>query len=83
MAEVGGKARRQPHGNDGADWLTLGQAAKYLESPEHDPKWSNQGRLPAFYTPGGHRRYRRRDLDAFVSGSANSAALVGAAHRSS
>jgi DNA-binding response OmpR family regulator len=26
--------------------------------------------LPAFYTPGGHRRYRQRDLDAFVAGSA-------------
>ena len=22
-------------------------------------KWSDNGRLPAFYTPGGHRRYRR------------------------
>jgi excisionase family DNA binding protein len=67
VAEVGGKARRQPHGNDGADWLTLGQAAKYLGVAQSTiRKWSDQGRLPAFYTPGGHR------LDAFVSGSANS-----------
>jgi excisionase family DNA binding protein len=73
VAEVGGKARRQPHGNDGGDWLTLGQAAKYLGvAPSTIRKWSDQGRLPAFYTPGGHRRYRRRDLDSFVSGSANS-----------
>jgi excisionase family DNA binding protein len=73
VTEVGGKARRQPHGNDGADWLTLGQAAKYLGVAQSTiRKWSDQGRLPAFYTPGGHRRYRRRDLDAFVSGSANS-----------
>lgn len=73
MAEVGGKARRQPQGNDGADWLTLGQAAKYLGVAQSTiRKWSDQGRLPAFYTPGGHRRYRRRDLDAFVSGSASS-----------
>jgi excisionase family DNA binding protein len=72
VAEVGGKARRQPHGNDGGDWLTLGQAAKYLGVAQSTiRKWSDQGRLPAFYTPGGHRRYRRRDLDAFVSGSAN------------
>jgi excisionase family DNA binding protein len=72
VAEVGGKARRQPQGNDGADWLTLGQAAKYLGVAQSTiRKWSDQGRLPAFYTPGGHRRYRRRDLDAFVSGSAN------------
>ena len=73
VAEVGGRARRQPQGNDGGDWLTLGQAAKYLGVAQSTiRKWSDQGRLPAFYTPGGHRRYRRRDLDAFVSGSANS-----------
>jgi excisionase family DNA binding protein len=73
VAEVGGKARRQP-GDDGADWLTLGQAAKYLGVAQSTiRKWSDQSRLPAFYTPGGHRRYRRRDLDAFVSGSANAA----------
>ena len=73
VAEVGGRARRQPQGNDGADWLTLGQAAKYLGVAQSTiRKWSDQRRLLAFYTPGGHRRYRRRDLDAFVSGSANS-----------
>jgi DNA-binding NtrC family response regulator len=25
--------------------------------------------VPAFYTPGGHRRYRRRDLEAFLDRS--------------
>jgi excisionase family DNA binding protein len=70
VAEVGGKARRQPSASDSADWLTLGQAAKYLGVAQSTiRKWSDQGRLPAFYTPGGHRRYRRRDLDAFVAGS--------------
>jgi len=71
MAESGGRARRQPPGNGGADWLTLGQAARYLGVAQSTiRKWSDQGRLPAFYTPGGHRRYRQRDLDAFVAGSA-------------
>jgi excisionase family DNA binding protein len=70
VSEIGGKARRQPPGNDTTDWLTLGQGAKYLGvALSTIRKWSDQGRLPAFYTPGGHRRYRRRDLDAFVSGS--------------
>ena len=70
MAETGGKARRQAPGADTADWLTLGQAARYLGVAQSTiRKWSDQGRLPAFYTPGGHRRYRRRDLDSFVSGS--------------
>jgi two-component system KDP operon response regulator KdpE len=33
--------------------------------------------LAAFYTPGGHRRYRQRDLDAFVAGSAGGSAASG------
>ena len=52
------------------DWLTLGQAAKYLGVAQSTiRKWSDQGRVPAFYTPGGHRRYRRLDLDAFLDRS--------------
>jgi excisionase family DNA binding protein len=52
------------------DWLTLGQAAKYLGVAQSTiRKWSDGGRLPAFYTPGGHRRYRRGDLDAFLAHS--------------
>ena len=48
------------------DWLTLGQAAKFLGVAQSTiRKWSDQGRVPAFYTPGGHRRSRRRDLEAF------------------
>jgi excisionase family DNA binding protein len=52
------------------DWLTLGQAAKFLGVAQSTiRKWSDQRRLPAFYTPGGHRRYRRGDLDAFLERS--------------
>jgi excisionase family DNA binding protein len=52
------------------DWLTLGQAAKYLGVAQSTiRKWSDQGRVPAFYTPGGHRRYRRADLDKFLESS--------------
>ena len=32
-------------------------------------KWSDLGRVSAFYTPGGHRRYRRADLDQFLDRS--------------
>jgi excisionase family DNA binding protein len=54
----------------GHEWLTLGQAAKYLGVAQSTiRKWSDGGRLPAFYTPGGHRRFRRHDLDEFLSGS--------------
>jgi excisionase family DNA binding protein len=59
----------------GPDWLTLGQAATYLGVAQSTiRKWSDSGRLPAFYTPGGHRRFRRRDLEAFLSGSRGQAA---------
>ena len=52
------------------EWLTLGQAAKYLGVAQSTiRKWSDQGRVPAFYTPGGHRRYRRSDLDQFLDRS--------------
>ena len=52
------------------DWLTLGRAAKYLGVAQSTiRKWSDQGRVPAFYTPGGHRRYRRGDLDNFLERS--------------
>ena len=52
------------------EWLTLGQAAKYLGVAQSTMrKWSDLGRVSAFYTPGGHRRYRRGDLDQFLDRS--------------
>jgi excisionase family DNA binding protein len=58
---------RTPVPTNESDWLTLGQAAKYLGMAQSTiRKWSDNGRLPAFYTPGGHRRYRRSDLDQFL-----------------
>src|SRR3954447_25971718 len=32
-------------------------------------KWWDNGRIPTFYTPGGHRRYRRGDLETFLNRS--------------
>ena len=62
------ESRRAPASEP--DWLTLGQAAKYLGVAQSTiRKWSDSGRVPAFYTPGGHRRYRRTDLDAFLERS--------------
>jgi excisionase family DNA binding protein len=56
--------------SDDGDWLTLGQAARFLGVAQSTMrKWSDQGRVSAFYTPGGHRRYRRADLDAFLERS--------------
>ena len=56
--------------SDAPEWLTLGQAAKYLGVAQSTMrKWSDQGRVSAFYTPGGHRRYKLADLDLFLSRS--------------
>ena len=68
FAGVNISARRAPTSEP--DWLTLGQAAKFLGVAQSTiRKWSDQGRVPAFYTPGGHRRYRRGDLEAFLDRS--------------
>ena len=64
---------QHPSGSTGPapDWLTLGQAATYLGVAQSTiRKWSDGGRLPAFYTPGGHRRFRQGDLDKFLGSSA-------------
>jgi two-component system chemotaxis response regulator CheY len=54
-------SRREP------EWMTLGQAAKFLGVAQSTiRKWSDAGRIPTFYTPGGHRRYRRGDLETFL-----------------
>jgi excisionase family DNA binding protein len=51
------------------EWLTLGQAASFLGAAQSTVrKWADSGRLPTFYTPGGHRRFRRADLEAFLAG---------------
>jgi excisionase family DNA binding protein len=50
--------------------MTLGQAAKFLGVAQSTiRKWSDHGRIPTFYTPGGHRRYRRGDLETFLARS--------------
>ena len=60
-----------------AEWLTLGQAAEYLGVAQSTMrKWSDVGRVSAFYTPGRHRRYRRSDLDGFLQRSARSASAT-------
>jgi excisionase family DNA binding protein len=62
------QATAVPNAND---WLTLGQAARYLGVAQSTiRKWSDSGRVPVFKTPGRHRRYRRGDLDAFLESSA-------------
>lgn len=47
--------------------LTTWEAGRYCGvSPYTVRYWVRTGRLPAYTTPGGHRRIRRQDLDAFL-----------------
>jgi excisionase family DNA binding protein len=47
--------------------LNVGQAAEYLGvSSASLRKWSNDGLVPTYRTPGGQRRYARDDLDQFI-----------------
>jgi excisionase family DNA binding protein len=47
--------------------LSTWQAGRYCQvSPYTIRHWINTGRLPAYTTPGGHRRIRLQDLDTFL-----------------
>ena len=47
--------------------MNVGQAADYLGvSSASLRKWSNDGLVPVFRTPGGQRRYSVEDLDEFM-----------------
>ncbi len=48
-------------------FLNVGEAAAYLGvSAASLRKWSNQGFVPVYRTPGGQRRFVRGDLDDFL-----------------
>ena len=52
---------------NGSDWLGLGEASRLLGvAPGTLRRWSDTGQLPAFTTPGGHRRYRRSILERLL-----------------
>ncbi len=49
-------------------WMTLGEASNFLGVDVSTLRaWADAGRIHAFRTPGGHRRFARGELDAFVS----------------
>ncbi len=51
-----------------AKLYNVGQAADYLGvSAASLRKWSNEGLVAVYRTPGGQRRYSRDDLDRFMS----------------
>ena len=50
-----------------AEWLSLSQVSKILGvHPSTVRNWSDQGHLPVHRTKGGHRRYRRSEVDLWM-----------------
>lgn len=49
------------------DRLALGEASRLLGvDPDTLRRWADEGRVPAFTTPGGHRRFDRRALERLI-----------------
>lgn len=50
-----------------AEWLSLSQVSKILGvHPSTVRNWSDQGHLPVHRTKGGHRRYRRSEVELWM-----------------
>jgi excisionase family DNA binding protein len=53
---------------DQGEWLSLGKAATLLGVHSMTlRRWSDNGRFPSYRTPGGHRRFARKDIDYHLS----------------
>ncbi len=49
-------------------FVNVGKAARYLGvSPASLRQWSDEGLVRVYRTPGGQRRYRIADLEAFIA----------------
>jgi excisionase family DNA binding protein len=54
---------------DESEWLSLSSASKRLGVHYTTlRRWADAGSIPCFRTPGGHRRFRAEDLDAWLEG---------------
>ena len=49
------------------EWITLHEAAQLLGvHPATVRHWSDEGRLPVYRTSGGHRRYKRDEVELWA-----------------
>ena len=59
--QIGGLLMAQA---EGSEYLTAGQVAGVLHvSPKTVSRWATQGSVPCLVTLGGHRRFRRQDVE--------------------
>ena len=48
-------------------WLSLGPASRMVGvDPDTLRRWADEGRIDVYVTPGGHRRFDRRAIEALV-----------------
>ncbi len=58
----------EPAGSRRAEFLTPNQVAdRLLVAPVTVRLWASRGLLPSVSTPGGHRRFRVQDVEAFIA----------------
>jgi excisionase family DNA binding protein len=49
-------------------WLSLGPASRLVGvDPDTLRRWADDGRIEAYLTPGGHRRFERRSIEKLVA----------------
>lgn len=54
---------------DHDELLTPAEVARIFGvDPKTVARWAKTGRIPSIRTPGGHRRYRRADVDRILAG---------------
>lgn len=59
---------RSHAGRPPAACLALGEASRLLGvDPDTLRRWADEGRVQAFTTPGGHRRFERRTLERLIA----------------
>ena len=64
---------------NGQDWLRLSEAATALGvSLNTLRRWSDTGKLVCYRSPGGHRRYRRADVEALLRAQSQEGQPAGA-----
>lgn len=65
------------HMSEAQQWLTLKQASEFLGIHFTTLRvWADQGDIPVFRTPGGHRRFSLADLRRFLDQRSGQAAVI-------
>src|SRR5450759_3449953 len=61
------EVRVPPDTRSSTTWIGLGEASRLLGiAPGTLRRWADEGRIPVFTTPGGHRRFARSTLSALL-----------------